>query len=840
MWPIDDFPEINVHSYIGVIIAITGNILISVALNVQKYAHNQLQPGANTDAKLLHTRPTYILEEDPISVQHDTQHLQNSAPYHDSSDSDDEDNRERTSIHSSQSSRCSRRSSLPSNHNSDTSVQTDTITAGPIRPDLEAFYTSDTASETEYLRSKAWWLGMTLMILGECGNFLAYGYAQASIVAPLGTVALVSNVILAPLMLKEPFRKRDLVGIVIAIIGTIVVVINSKESEIKLTPEAVVAALLQTQFIVYFIVCCVLVTVLISLSDTIGSEYIFIDLSVVAIFGGYTVLATKGISSLLSLSFYKMFTYPIAYLLVFVMVSTAVLQIKFLNKSLQRFDATQVIPTQFVLFTTSAIIGSGILYNDFDEMDFNKGFNFLTGCCMTFLGVYFITSHRDKDEPTIPTAAGAEWALAPQTQFTPTHHQRSSMDSYITNRLLYPQDQNRSELFMEQGRVPVQSLGYVIPQPYARPIRYSLTSESAGLTASVPLLGSSHRQSVAGSKEQVSFLTSSVNALAAVGSAVGTHHTALLSLESKYGRKGDERRGSIQSLGYVPHAPSRPPLGSRTSSANSGVFPTLSITNHPSSTSLVPMELNYGTSLQSTPVHPLRSHTGHTADSRFQTPHLQERSLPQDGLHKQPHRKVSTPHMSREHKETKGTPSSLRIKAPDTAGVAVPRRNGDRHMLPSPDEHDSLRDIAQSLDSASSSTPKASSKFLLAPTLSSSPANQSVQGSENTLQSLRSPTAPTVHGNYGHKNNISISSNSSNRRGSTAASVLSEQGSAATLPPLPPLSDSGPQQHYPRRKKTRGSVVSSTYDSDPSSMPLQQTKRNQSSLKDEGGSITQQ
>lgn len=56
--------------------------------------------------------------------------------------------------------------------------------------------------------------------------------------------------------------------------------------------------------------------------------------------GGYTVLATKGVSSLLSLSFYKMFTYPIAYLLVFVLVSTAVLQIKFLNKSLQRFDST--------------------------------------------------------------------------------------------------------------------------------------------------------------------------------------------------------------------------------------------------------------------------------------------------------------------------------------------------------------------------------------------------------------------------------------------------------------------------------------------------------------------
>lgn len=45
------------------------------------------------------------------------------------------------------------------------------------------------------------------------------------------------------------------------------------------------AALLQTQFLIYFFISCVALGVLISLSDTIGSEYIFIDLSVVAIFG---------------------------------------------------------------------------------------------------------------------------------------------------------------------------------------------------------------------------------------------------------------------------------------------------------------------------------------------------------------------------------------------------------------------------------------------------------------------------------------------------------------------------------------------------------------------------
>lgn len=42
-----------------------------------------------------------------------------------------------------------------------------------------------------YLKVKLWWLGMAIMTLGELGNFAAYGFAPAVLVAPLGTVALV-------------------------------------------------------------------------------------------------------------------------------------------------------------------------------------------------------------------------------------------------------------------------------------------------------------------------------------------------------------------------------------------------------------------------------------------------------------------------------------------------------------------------------------------------------------------------------------------------------------------------------------------------------------------------
>lgn len=44
-----------------------------------------------------------------------------------------------------------------------------------------------------------------------------------------------ANVILAPLMLKEVFRKRDLIGMVLAVSGAATVVFSSKSEEIAVS-----------------------------------------------------------------------------------------------------------------------------------------------------------------------------------------------------------------------------------------------------------------------------------------------------------------------------------------------------------------------------------------------------------------------------------------------------------------------------------------------------------------------------------------------------------------------------------------------------------------------------
>jgi hypothetical protein len=108
------------------------------------------------------------------------------------------------------------------------------------------------------------------------------------ILAPLGTVALITNAIIAPLLLRESITARDIWGLAASIVGTGLIVVASSQTENPaLTPKAIVELLNQTHFLVYFIVTVVLIIVLLSLSKdpAYGRRYILVDLLLVAIFG---------------------------------------------------------------------------------------------------------------------------------------------------------------------------------------------------------------------------------------------------------------------------------------------------------------------------------------------------------------------------------------------------------------------------------------------------------------------------------------------------------------------------------------------------------------------------
>ena len=106
-----------------------------------------------------------------------------------------------------------------------------------------------------------------------------------------------------------------------------------------MSPDELLQAVLAPAFLIYTGLNILLVPLTILSGTQYGARWIGIDVGTCALYGGYTVMATKALSSLLSAVFLKAFAYPIAWVAVVVLVVTSVLQIKYLNRALMRFES---------------------------------------------------------------------------------------------------------------------------------------------------------------------------------------------------------------------------------------------------------------------------------------------------------------------------------------------------------------------------------------------------------------------------------------------------------------------------------------------------------------------
>lgn len=280
-------------SLIGIITAIVGNVLIALALNVQRYAHTRLhkerkriKQGARAALKRAQSSNSSnsngttqvgvygtIIGDGARDTGRDSNGYQNgdgngfSIPDYDEHSDDEHEFQEDEPL-------------MASFQSSATTASTDTDTVKPGK------------SSSNYLKSPYWWLGQILITLGEAGNFLAYGFAPASIVSPLGVVALVSNCIIAPAMFHEKFRLRDFWGVVIAVSGVVTVVLSANQEETKLNPHDVWGAITTVEFEIYLGVTTFLIIVLMWASAKYGKRTILIDLGLVGLFGAlYFILS---------------------------------------------------------------------------------------------------------------------------------------------------------------------------------------------------------------------------------------------------------------------------------------------------------------------------------------------------------------------------------------------------------------------------------------------------------------------------------------------------------------------------------------------------------------------
>ncbi|MCH84568.1 magnesium transporter NIPA2-like [Trifolium medium] len=72
------------------------------------------------------------------------------------------------------------------------------------------------------------------VIVGEVANFVAYAFAPAVLVTPLGALSIIVSAVLADIILKEKLHKLGILGCIMCIAGSIIIVINAPK-EVPIT-----------------------------------------------------------------------------------------------------------------------------------------------------------------------------------------------------------------------------------------------------------------------------------------------------------------------------------------------------------------------------------------------------------------------------------------------------------------------------------------------------------------------------------------------------------------------------------------------------------------------------
>ena len=185
-----------------------------------------------------------------------------------------------------------------------------------------------------YLKNAYWWGGMTLMILGEICNFVAYAFTDAILVTPLGALSVVVTTILSAIFLKERLSFVGKVGCFNCIIGSIVIVLNAPEQSAVADIQQMQHFIISPGFLTYAGVIIVgSIFIALWAGPRYGKKSMFVYLSVCSFVGGLSVVATQGLGAAVVAQASKgnQFNQWFLYVLLVFVVATLLTEIIYLN-----------------------------------------------------------------------------------------------------------------------------------------------------------------------------------------------------------------------------------------------------------------------------------------------------------------------------------------------------------------------------------------------------------------------------------------------------------------------------------------------------------------------------
>ena len=298
-------------------------------------------------------------------------------------------------------------------------AQSHVITAAQ-QANIEAY---EQLNKVDYSAQKMWRMGLGLVTLGSILDFIALIFASQSLVAPLGSLTLVSNTFLAPVLLGEYVSRRDLMATGAIVLGSILAVVFADHSDSMYRMEELFAFFASERFGLYALVIILIVFGLhqwqVFLTKILLTQPRRYTLSKYARYHRFTYATLAGIMGAQSVLFAKcvgqllvdwgsgedIFRHVQTYLIILGLILTIFFQITWLNAGLKLFEALYIVPVFQSNFILISVIGGMIVFQEYQNVFDAPGSSifFPLGIIITIVGVYMLSQRGGSSASSIGT-----------------------------------------------------------------------------------------------------------------------------------------------------------------------------------------------------------------------------------------------------------------------------------------------------------------------------------------------------------------------------------------------------------------------------------------------------
>ena len=273
-------------------------------------------------------------------------------------------------------------------------------------------------------RLPLWMFGFMMCLVGSILDFVAFGLAPQSLLAPLAALTLVWNMILAPCFNNEKLSRNDLVSTLVIFVGATIAVVFAAHTSPSYNLDRLMQLYRDPLTIAYFCVVFLVLVVhlaaikivdrlcLVSKQDRIiqaGSPAMWATLRLVGYaglagtLGGQSILFAKSSAELLKGVFdgdAGCFVRYQTYIIALALVLCLCLQIKYLNGGLVHYDALSMVPIYQAYWVISGVLGGVIYFQEIRTFSALQAVMFVLGIGISVFGVILLSRRKHAPSTT--------------------------------------------------------------------------------------------------------------------------------------------------------------------------------------------------------------------------------------------------------------------------------------------------------------------------------------------------------------------------------------------------------------------------------------------------------